>query len=108
MSHELGGEPRSSSPFSSDRSSVGPRGQRREIEDGMYVLRSLEKPALDSVLTRVAVYKKDKAFRRYASGIKQALALFDSAQQDWADYISFLGRLLKVRSHNLPQIVTGF
>jgi len=41
-------------------------------------------------------FKKDKSYRRYASGVERALSLFDSALQEWADYISFLGRLLKV------------
>jgi Dopey, N-terminal len=40
--------------------------------------------------------KNDKSYRRYASGVERALALFDTALQEWADYISFLGRLLKV------------
>lgn len=40
--------------------------------------------------------RKDKAYRRYASGIERALSLFDTALQEWADYISFLGRLHKV------------
>ncbi|KAG8629819.1 hypothetical protein KVT40_001438 [Elsinoe batatas] len=39
--------------------------------------------------------KNDKATRRYASGIEKALASFDSSQQEWADYIAFLGRLLR-------------
>lgn len=39
---------------------------------------------------------KDKAYRRYAAGVERALALFETAFEDWADYISFLGRLLKV------------
>jgi hypothetical protein len=39
---------------------------------------------------------KDKAFRKYASGVDRALALFETALQEWADYISFLNRLLKV------------
>ncbi|KAK4105296.1 hypothetical protein N658DRAFT_114520 [Parathielavia hyrcaniae] len=38
---------------------------------------------------------KDKHYRKYASGIERALALFDTALQEWADYISFLNRLLK-------------
>jgi hypothetical protein len=48
-----------------------------------------------------ALYKKDKTFRRYALGVERTLALWDSAQQEWADYISFLGRLLKVNSSPL-------
>jgi hypothetical protein len=42
------------------------------------------------------VLNKDKSFRRYASGVERSLSLFDTALQEWADYISFLGRLLKV------------
>jgi hypothetical protein len=41
--------------------------------------------------------KKDKNYRRYASSVERALSLFDNALQEWADYISFLSRLLKVR-----------
>ena len=39
---------------------------------------------------------KDKAFRRYASNVERSLTLFDTTLQEWPDYISFLGRLLKV------------
>ncbi|OAA74000.1 cellular morphogenesis regulator DopA [Cordyceps fumosorosea ARSEF 2679] len=38
---------------------------------------------------------KDKAYRRYASGVEKALALFETALEEWADYISFLNRALK-------------
>lgn len=40
--------------------------------------------------------RKDKGYRRYASNVERALSLFDTALQEWADYIAFLGRLLKV------------
>jgi hypothetical protein len=40
---------------------------------------------------------KDKAYRRYAAGVDKALLLFETALEEWADYISFLNRLLKVR-----------
>ncbi|KAJ8107899.1 hypothetical protein OPT61_g8551 [Boeremia exigua] len=63
------------SPPGSGRSSPAPRATRNAAED--------------------ALYKKDKSFRRYALGVDRTLALWDSAQQEWADYISFLGRLLK-------------
>ena len=46
-------------------------------------------PALESS-------RKDKAYRRYASGIERTLSMFDTALQEWEDYISFLGRLSKV------------
>lgn len=42
---------------------------------------------------------KDKAYRRYAAGVDKALLLFETALEEWADYISFLNRLLKVRYH---------
>ena len=41
------------------------------------------------------VNPKDKTYRRYASGVERALATFDTTEQEWADYISFLARLLK-------------
>jgi hypothetical protein len=51
--------------------------------------------------------KKDKNYRRYASTVERALSLFDTALQEWADYISFLSRLLKaLQSHpaDLPVV----
>ncbi|KAF1352084.1 Dopey, N-terminal-domain-containing protein [Delphinella strobiligena] len=47
---------------------------------------------------------KDKASRRYAAGIERALASFDAAQQEWADYIAFLARLLKAIQHPPPNL----
>lgn len=41
---------------------------------------------------------KDKAYRRYAGAVDKALLLFETALEEWADYISFLNRLLKVRN----------
>lgn len=70
----------SHSPTSSGRSSPVLRAPRRTVED--------------------ALYKKDRSYRRYASGVERALSLFDTAQQEWADYISFLARLLKaIQAH---------
>lgn len=46
--------------------------------------------------------KNDKAARRYAAGIDRALTLFDNALQDWADYLPFLGRLLKALQVHPP------
>ncbi len=39
--------------------------------------------------------KKSKPYRRYAAGVERALGLFDTALQEWADYIAFLSRLQK-------------
>ncbi|KAJ5959612.1 Dopey N-terminal [Penicillium vulpinum] len=47
-------------------------------------------------------FKKDKNYRRYASSVERALSLFDNALQEWADYISFLGRLLKALQTHPP------
>ena len=84
---------RPTSPASSGRSSpVYPRA-RSGAEDGLHaVLTSRLKG-----LIAVGVNRKDKSYRRYASAVERALSLFDTALQEWADYISFLGRLHKVR-----------
>ncbi|PGH06449.1 hypothetical protein AJ79_06539 [Helicocarpus griseus UAMH5409] len=50
------------------------------------------------------VYKKDKNYRRYASSVDRALSLFDTALQEWADYISFLSRLLKALQSHPPSL----
>ena len=47
---------------------------------------------------KVGGSRKDKGYRRYASNVERALSVFDSALQEWADYIAFIGRLLKVGS----------
>ncbi|RYO25571.1 Protein dopey [Alternaria tenuissima] len=72
------------SPPGSGRSSPAPRSARHAAEEPLY--------------------KKDKNFRRYAAGVERALALWDTAQQEWADYISFLGRLLKALQAHPPEI----
>lgn len=50
----------------------------------------------------ITVQKYDKNVRKYASNVERALALFEPAQQEWADYISFLGRLLKTLQSQPP------
>ncbi|KAK9479483.1 Dopey, N-terminal-domain-containing protein [Lipomyces japonicus] len=48
--------------------------------------------------------KKDPKYRRYAANIDKALALFESVEE-WADYISFLGKLLRaLQSHTSEDI----
>lgn len=51
------------------------------------------------IVASTEALKKDKNYRRYAAGVERALSLFDTALQEWADYISFLSRLLKVHDH---------
>ncbi|KAI2476029.1 Cellular morphogenesis regulator DopA [Pyrenophora tritici-repentis] len=75
MSADSAANPHVFSPTASGRSSPAPWSARNATEEPLY--------------------KKDKGFRRYAAGVERALALWDTAQQEWADYISFLGRLLK-------------
>ncbi|KAG6001001.1 hypothetical protein E4U54_001206 [Claviceps lovelessii] len=38
---------------------------------------------------------KDKTYRRYALAVEKTLALFETALEEWADYIAFLNKLLK-------------
>lgn len=50
---------------------------------------------------------QDKAYRKYATGVERALGLFETALQEWADYISFLNRLLKAlqaRNQNIHTV----
>lgn len=56
---------------------------------------NLPAPRPDSPAAVEEGARKDKNFRRYASNVERALSLFDTALQEWADYIAFLGRLLK-------------
>ena len=51
-------------------------------------------------------HTRDKAFRKYASGVDRALSLFETALQEWADYISFLNRLLKALQARQDSITT--
>ncbi|KAK0926825.1 hypothetical protein LTR91_009471 [Friedmanniomyces endolithicus] len=80
MSRELTGGRRSTSPVSSGRSSPVPRAERRAVEDELY--------------------RADKSLRRYGALIERAVNSWDTAPQEWADYIAFLARLLKaIQSH---------
>ncbi|EEP76156.1 conserved hypothetical protein [Uncinocarpus reesii 1704] len=81
MSLDPGNLGRSSSPASSEASL--PKNKIRAFEDGL---------------------KKDKGYRRYASNVERALSLFDTALQEWADYISFLSRLLKALQSHPPSL----
>ncbi|RYP54301.1 hypothetical protein DL768_000875 [Monosporascus sp. mg162] len=76
------GARRSVSPESSGRNTPTPRQWRNQLG-------SEETPT------------KDKHYRKYASGVERALSLFDTALQEWADYISFLSKLLKVDPKSL-------
>lgn len=73
------------------RQSHEPRGERSRT-----VCRSIFLQAGTPNLTILGIYKPDKQLRRYAVGIERALASWEANPQEWADYIAFLGRLLKV------------
>ncbi|KAL2809667.1 protein dopey [Aspergillus granulosus] len=72
--------------------------------------RSNSPASSDSSLTRSRLrgkegsLKKDKNYRRYASSVERALSLFDTTLQEWADYISFLSRLLKALQSHPPDL----
>ncbi|KAI0397858.1 putative regulator of reproduction dopa [Xylariaceae sp. FL0594] len=70
------GPPRSLSPESSGRDTPTPRQWRNQ-------------------LSAEDISPKDRNYRKYASGVERALSLFDTALEEWADYISFLSKLLK-------------
>jgi hypothetical protein len=73
---------RSVSPESSGRNTPTPRQWKNQL--------SAEDPPI-----------KDKHYRKYAAGVERALSLFETALQEWADYISFLSKLLKV---SIPRV----
>ncbi|OKL55763.1 Protein dopey [Talaromyces atroroseus] len=74
MSLDPGGFPRTDTPASSDSSLARSRLRANDDEEHL---------------------RKDKNYRRYATTVERALSLFDTTLQEWADYISFLSRLLK-------------
>ncbi|KAH9909028.1 Dopey, N-terminal-domain-containing protein [Xylariomycetidae sp. FL2044] len=81
------GPRRSISPESSGRNTPSPRQWRNQLGGE-------ETPI------------KDKHYRKYASGVERALSLFDTALEEWADYISFLSRLLKALQARQTNITT--
>ncbi|KAG9505887.1 hypothetical protein J7337_002860 [Fusarium musae] len=76
MALEPGSGRRSVSPESSGRESPIPRQWRNQLGEEDYAI-------------------KDKSYRKYAQGVDRALVLFETALEEWADYISFLNKLLK-------------
>ncbi|KAM0290239.1 hypothetical protein ACHAO9_005376 [Fusarium lateritium] len=80
MALEPGSGRRSVSPESSGRESPIPRQWRNQLGEGA----NAEDYAI-----------KDKSYRKYAHGVDRALVLFETALEEWADYISFLNKLLK-------------
>jgi len=74
---------------SAPTTSTESRGRYVRCVGDAVTVRSLLIPAIEGVDT------KDKGYRRYVAGVERVLASFETTQQEWADYISFLGRLLK-------------
>ncbi|POR36162.1 Protein dopey [Tolypocladium paradoxum] len=87
MALEPGSGALAGSPESSGRDSPIPRQWRNQLGGG-------ESPI------------KDKSYRRYASGVEKALSLFETALEEWADYISFLNKLLKALQARPSSITT--
>lgn len=81
MASDPGGTSRSSSPFSPALSVL-----RREKEG---------KCVIDVPKSYPVLGNGDPRYKKYASGVERCLSIFE-ARQEWADYISFLARLLKV------------
>jgi len=74
------------------------RRRSRVVGSTKVVHRRLPKASLRKLIVPDPT-KKDPKYKRFSASIDRALALFESNNlQEWADYISFLGRLLKVRS----------
>ncbi|EGY21604.1 dopey [Verticillium dahliae VdLs.17] len=90
MANEPASSRRSLSPESSGRDSPLPTRQWRN---------QLGSAAEDAP-------SNDKAYRKYASGVERALTLFETALQEWADYISFLNRLLRALQARHNSITT--
>lgn len=82
------------SPSGSGRSSSATRIAKRTNEEGKLNFKIIDLFA-DTIY--VGIYKADKALRRYGGTIERALNSWEVSLQEWADYIAFLGRLLKVR-----------
>lgn len=85
---------RSVTPISG-RSTPVHRISRQNLGDGMYVASTLCTVRYSLTVSLEGVDTKDKGYRRYVANVERALASFETTQQEWADYISFLGRLLK-------------
>ncbi|KAH7170707.1 Dopey, N-terminal-domain-containing protein [Dactylonectria macrodidyma] len=88
MALESGSGRRSASPEGSGRDSPIPRQWRNQLGG------EEELPA------------RDKVYRKYAHGVDRALVLFETALEEWADYISFLNRLLKALQARPKSITT--
>ena len=92
---------RSASPESSGRDSPVPRQWRNQLSSGKptsyHMLLCCEGIEAHVAMNKTEeVPPNDKNYRKYAAGVERALSLFETALQEWADYISFLNRLLKV------------
>lgn len=102
MALEPGSGRRSVSPESSGRDSPIPR-QWRNQHGGMHLRLGFRSDPLIADACRIEdIPVKDKSYRKYAHGVDRALVLFETALEEWADYISFLNRLLKVRMPAMP------
>ena len=79
-----------------------PAGTRYAIRSRIRCFLSCSYSKLTCIRAVEEAPSKDKHYRKYASGVERALSLFETALQEWADYISFLNRLLKVCAAAAP------
>ncbi|RDA87355.1 hypothetical protein CP532_2643 [Ophiocordyceps camponoti-leonardi (nom. inval.)] len=91
----------SASPESSGRDSPVPRGWRNQLGQGARtpVLPLPRDSMFPSDLEQITYTDeppvRDKAYRKYVASVEKVLSQFETALEEWADYISFLNRLLK-------------
>ncbi|KAK5132868.1 hypothetical protein LTR08_008584 [Meristemomyces frigidus] len=76
------------------------REEIQALEDEQEAAGISEVVSLDQRAGGEGLYKADKGLRRYATTVERALGTWETAPQEWADYIAFLGRLLKaIQTH---------
>ena len=97
MAQEATSSQRSASPVNSRRGSPGSHRRTKNKDDygSLPLMITMDR----SLKLSLGIVKQDKHVRNYASRVKGVLSLFDTALEGWADYISFLSRLLKVDIH---------
>ena len=83
------------SPTSSGRASPIPKRWRSKNASGMVVVYA--QCCFLLLMLPDEPPRGDKAYKRYSNSVDRSLSLFDTSLLEWADYISFLSRLLKVR-----------
>ena len=50
-------------------------------------------------------YRKDSRYKKYVQQVERILQSFDKEVNEWADFIAFLGKLLKVTKLELAHLL---